>query len=152
MIATHAYSVNGQAWSELQDSFGPPSEELKGLLSRLDGVERYSLILWALPEGKYLDETSPADDAREYLQCAGKAERLVVEIRRIVDGKPQQYVIGRPAGSTSSEADEEVHWSNFMTLVHENEVFDAIEAADLFASYYETGEVPAQYVERPLTL
>lgn len=152
MIATHAYSVNGQAWSELQDSFGTPAEELRDLLYRLNGYDRFSLILWALPTGRYLDETSPDEDAREYLQCAGNADRMVVEMRRLIEGEPQQYVIGRPVAAGSSEPGQEVHWSNFVTVVYGNEVFDAAETAALFASYYESGEIPAQYFERPVTL
>ena len=149
MIATHAYSLNGRVWIELQDSFGSPSEELRTLLGRLNGDDRYSLILCKLPDGEHLDEMSPGDEALQYIQSAGSATRLVVEVSRLEDGERASFLIGRPVAAGSSDPEEEVRWSNFVAVVHRSEVFDADEAATLFSSYYCTGSVPSEYVQTP---
>ena len=57
------------------------------------------MILWRMPDGKALDETDADRDAHEYIQCAGSAERMTVEIREVVEGRAQQFAVGRPTGS-----------------------------------------------------
>lgn len=144
MIATHAFSTNGDAWYELKDSFRPEREEIRRQLDRLDGTSSYSFILWRLPAGKTLGEASPWDEAEEYLQSAGSAQRMTVELRRMVDGEPVQYVVGRPTGSYAAE-ETKITWDGVSTTVYANEVFETPEAANLFIAYYESGEVPPDY-------
>jgi hypothetical protein len=152
MIPTHAFSINGSTWMELQDSFGPPSQEIHDLLHRLDGTDRYSMILWGLPPGKDLDQVLPDKEAREYIQSAGSADRMTVEIRRIVDGVPEQLVVGRSIDSAQTEPSIDVPWNGYTNTVRANEVFHAGEAAKLFQSYYESGQLPPGYSVRKIDL
>lgn len=153
MIATHAFNMNGQFWAELKDSFGPIDEEIHRLLRRLNGSERFSFTLSRLPEGKRLDEVSVANDLREYLQCAGSAGRMMVEMRTVAaDASEQQFVVGRPAGTNDAMRSVDVRWNTFVTRVQQNEVFDADEAAAIFFAYYETARIPSTYVLRPIEL
>lgn len=148
MIASHAYSLNGRTWMELQDSFGSPEEELHDVLGRLDGCKRYSLILWRLPEGKRLDETSPDNEALEYLQCAGSARHMIVEMSRLIDGQRASFLISRPVLSEADDSKEEVHWSDFVAVVRRSDVFDSSEAGRIFSVFYRTGSVPSEYVQK----
>jgi hypothetical protein len=78
---------------------------------------------------------------------------LTVEVRRTIEGSPQQCVIGRKAGSDDKRsADEIVAWDTYEAKVRPNEVFDAQEAGCLFVSYYVEAKVPPAYVLRPIVL
>lgn len=127
-------------------------DDIAKQLSRVNGAEFYSLLLWKLPEGKGLYETSPERDANEYIQCAGSAERMTVEVRRMSGGNVEHFVVGRASGGHSSGNNETIHWDSVDTMVAANEVFSADEAAELFLSYYRTGWVPSSYTLRPLSL
>jgi hypothetical protein len=153
MIATHVFSMNGQFWAELKDSFGPINEEIRRLLWRLNGSDRYSFILSRLPEGKRLDEVSVENELGEYLQCAGSADRMTVEMRTVMaDGSEQQFVVGRPCDTIDAMRTVEVRWNEVVTRVRQNEVFNADEAAAIFVAYYETAQIPSSYVLRSVDL
>lgn len=150
VIPTHALAVNGTTWMEVHSIDKGEEHDLTRMLSRVDGTEIYSLILWRLPDGKSIDETSPKRDATEYIQCAGSADRMTVEVRRLNGAKYEHFVIGR-APNGHNPGKETIHWDGVDTVVAPNEVFSAGEAADLFLSYYRTGWVPSNYVLRPLS-
>ena len=82
MIPTHALAINGTTWMDLQEVGKGELDDLDRFLHRLDGNKLYSLILWKMPAGKHLDEVDPDTDAEEYIQCAGSADRMTVEVRR----------------------------------------------------------------------
>lgn len=154
VVAIHAVFMGasgGGLWWELPPSMGPIPAELLRLLGRLDGVERFSFILWKMPEGKRLDQVDQTEDAQEYCQSAGSAMQMTVEVRRIVGGRPQQLVVGR-RGPVDPEPSVDIPWSTFTVHVRQNEVFDAQEAAEIFNAYYDTGWVPAGYVLREIEL
>lgn len=89
MTTTHAFSLNGKIWLELNDSRQPIAERIHSILSDLDGVKKYSFMLWRMPTGKTLGEVDPAQ-GEEYLQCAGSAEKMTIKVRRLVDDQPEQ--------------------------------------------------------------
>lgn len=120
-------------------------------LRRLDGTRLFSLLLWKLPPGKSLDETSPDEEANEYIQCAGSADRMTCEVRRSNGGKYEHFVVGRASDGDNRGNKETIHWDDVETVVAPNEVLSAGEAAELFLSYYRTGWVPSNYVLRPLS-
>ncbi len=150
MTATHAVGVNGHIWMELKESRGPVVDQIGRLLSNLDGVKNYSLILWPLPNGHNLADTSPDLEAKEYIQAAGSAEQMTVELRRPDAGSGHdQLVVGRPDdSSTNSASTIDLQWSEYSVSVHPSEVFEAREALDLFGSYYENGSVSPKYTLR----
>lgn len=154
MIATHAFTINGRDNWELKDSTGPIDGQLRHMLKRINGERIYSLGLWKLPEGVSLGLVD-LDQDRSYIQCAGSAERMTVEVRTVEGGIARQEVIGRPvgaAGSPTGDPTEVVPWDEHEVRVYPNEVFDADEAGNLFVSYYETGEVPEGYTKRLIQL
>lgn len=119
-------------------------------LRRLDGTKLFSLLLWKLPPGKSLDETSPDEEANEYIQCAGAADRMTCEVRRSNGGKYEHFVVGRANGDNRGDK-ETIHWNDVDTAVAPNEALSADEAAELFVSFYRTGWVPSKYVLRALS-
>jgi hypothetical protein len=151
VIPTHAVGINGKTWMDLQGIEKGELDDIAKMLGRLDGTKTFSLILWKLPTGKRLDETVAQRDATEYIQAAGSADRMTVEVRRSVGGKFEHFVVGRAPRGENSGNKETIHWDGVKTIVAHNEVFSADEAAELFLSYYRTGWVPSSYVLRPLT-
>ena len=121
------------------------------MLHRLDGIERFSFILWRLPEGRPLDQTSPETEATEYMQSAGSFREMTVEVRRIGESGPEHLVVGRPRNWVD-DPDEPVTitWSEHEVVVARHEVFTADAATPLFAAYYKTGSVLPPYSLRPL--
>ncbi len=128
------------------------ANDIGATLARLDGTKFYSLLLWKLPPDKSLDDVSPDEDANEYIQCAGSADRMTVEVRRLKGGTYEQFVVGRTPNSESPGKEETIHWEEVDTVVAPNEIFSADEAAELFRSYYTTGWVPSIYVLRLLSI
>jgi hypothetical protein len=152
MIPTHAVYVNGRTWMAGPGIDRGEENDIAKMLGRLDGSRSFSLLLWKLPPGKHLDETNPGRDANEYIQCAGSAERMTVEVRRLAGGTYEHFVVGRGPNGENRGIEETIDWDGVKTLVAPNEVFSAEEAAELFHSYYRTGWVPSRYVLRLLSL
>ena len=91
----------------------------------------------------------------EYLQSAGSADALTVEVRTIDgDGAAHQFVVGKPGGGAEGAPSEVIRWDDgrHSTTVHPREVFTADEAAKVFYAYFLTDEVPARYTLRELHL
>jgi hypothetical protein len=156
-----AVTINGDTSFELKPRWG--EEEMLKLLGRLDGVERYSIVVSKLSAGVPFDRVDMDRDAQEYIQCAGSFDgRLTAEVREVVDGAAHQYVIGRPPEPPADpaaeppadpgDADEIVPWGGHEAHVRPNEVLNGREVSDLFLSYYRTGEIPSSYTRRPLDL
>jgi hypothetical protein len=58
------------------------SDEFATPLSRFNGTDRFAMMLWALPAGMSYEQALASNrDALEYIQAAGSAEALTVEIR-----------------------------------------------------------------------
>ncbi|MBO0767966.1 MAG: hypothetical protein J2O48_04690 [Solirubrobacterales bacterium] len=145
--------MNGDGNTDLPGTPASVEAELRELIGRLNGQNRFAFLLWRLPDGRSLHQVGPDDDARgHYIQCAGNFDgRLTTELRELVDGVPHQYVLGR-AADDSTEADQEVPYANHAQYVRPNEVLTGPEVVDLFIEYYRTGDIPAGYVRRELEL
>lgn len=119
-------------------------------LGNLDGERMFAYSLWHYPA----DQDFYAVDKgalEEYLQTAGSADRLTVEIREAErQGGYAQYVLA--TAPITGAADQTIEWSNHTTQVHREEVFTADQAKELFKAYYETGTVPASVPRRRLHL
>lgn len=152
MIPTHAMTVNGDFSLDFVLRRPTVHEEIGQLLERMDGVEIFAASLWALPAGKRLDEVDLQSWPNEYIQCAGAADRLTVEIRRLEAGNPQQLVIGRAIEATSKR--ETVNWDSgkYSVQVQENEILTWREATKLFADYYEKRSVAEDFEVREIAL
>jgi len=148
---THAMTTNGRIHGPFKDSIESPFQLLRTRLDLLDGVRRYSLSLWRLPEGVPFDRVKLATWPQEYLQVAGSASRMTIEIRRFEGEVPKQYVVGRPP-VVNTAPDVVIPWNAHEVKVHPNEVFDASEAAEVFGSYFLKQEIPKTYLLRLLRI
>jgi hypothetical protein len=99
-----------------------------------------------------LFDTNPRRDATEYLQAAGDAKRLTVEMRRLVGETFEQLVVGRAPSGNDERQRVTVRWSDFEVVVRGNETFDAVEAARIFTAYYETHDIPPGSTLRQINL
>jgi hypothetical protein len=113
----------------------------------------YSLSLWRLPEGVPFDRVDLVAWPREYVQAAGSADGMTVEVRRLGEPGQRHYVVGRAGRDTSAPPVEVViPWNGCETGAYSTEVFSAAEAAEVFTQYYDTGQVPDTFRLRPLPL
>ncbi|MCX4095180.1 hypothetical protein [Nocardia sp. alder85J] len=118
------------------DTFAPT-------LAVCDGQLRYSLRLWLAPRHPDL-LPDPASRRENCLLAVGSADRLALEWRH--DGTRHQ--IGRgPTGISQS-----IHFDlGHSTTVGAGEIFDARQAAEVLAAYYESGVIrPTEYHLREL--
>lgn len=153
MVATHITTVNGTTSVPLTDRQGAIDEVLAGYLSRLDGKVLSSIALWRLPEGVLLGEPkahTASDD--NYLQSAGSAEAMTIEIRKTEGATSRQYAVRRNLPGSGVSEMHTVTFGNASIVVPSREVFTAAEAAPIYQHYYETVEVPGEFGLRELNL
>lgn len=143
-----AITSNGDVSVELSDRYRSFEETFEANLCLLDGSELFSYSLWAMPDDA---ETITDVDLRFYpdafLQCAGMASRMTVEVRvKYDDGLGRLFTVGRSVrGERKPLPSEDVHWSSHIVRVYPNEVFGYKEVSRIFLAYLETGKVPTGY-------
>lgn len=148
MRRSHITQRNGASRMPLVDDIRPYEDQIRFTLNRMDGTTFWAWSLWRAPEGADLLEALPLSD--EYLQCAGSAEAMTIELRMPAgDGAARQYTVGKPGGDADA-APETIPWDDGRrsTEVLPHEVFTADDAADVFGAYFRAGEVGAPYVLR----
>lgn len=141
--------ANGQHDIEL-----PPSQGI-GLFQRftdhLNGVDRAWISLWRVPDGKTVDDLADAErQAAEatFLQCAGTAEQLTVEIRVREGDSYSLYVLGHPPDRDTSSLSVQIVLGDRSLTVQPSEVFESVEAASIMHFYCKTGQVDARLTRR----
>ncbi|RJO80376.1 hypothetical protein D5S18_00170 [Nocardia panacis] len=154
MITTHRVT-----YSDRLKVFIGPSETVQNFLRplrRLDGHDRYSLCMTRLPapmRSRDIPTTPITDRGTDYLHCMGSVDGLILELRTTVDGHPYQCLLG--SGSLHSDAPT-VHIcaepGQRPVEVYPDEVFTAEQAAEIFTTYYRTGEVPLDLTRREWVL
>ena len=150
---THVASINNHVRGALVNYFRSYPEQIRYSLGRLNGTSSWAYSLWRAPEGANLLHAVPLSD--EYMQCAGTAEALTIEVRFLdPDGTPHQYTVGRPGGDPTGEPTKVIYWDEgrYSTAVYSNEVFTADEAAVVFYTYFLTDKVAQPYVLRELDM
>lgn len=152
-IYTHVLEHSGGA-SVAEISSHVEVERFTRPMRVFDGRERFALTLWSLPPGmSYTKAVKAGLDALEFIQAGGSAEAITVDIRKV--GGSQwgaewvRYVVGHP--HTEPEPLEvAIALPHGPEMVSRSEVFTADEAADLFFTYYKTGDIPTTYALRPV--
>ncbi|MGO4205623.1 hypothetical protein AB4Z09_28600 [Rhodococcus sp. TAF43] len=114
-------------------------------LNRFDGLTRSTLTVSKVPEGRYFEDLSAEEKAlmdQVYIQAAGSADAMSVEVRLLVGDTYQLYVVGRP-GARVGEPGIEIpfHEGRNRLHVYAGEVFTADEAAAIFFEWCRTGSV-----------
>jgi hypothetical protein len=146
-----AIALNVHVWYELGiDTELSALDEISNAL-RLDGQNDYSALLWHIPEHYPPHRLAPREgEDHEYLQCAGSAERLAIEVRIGHGDGFTNYAVGREATREDTTLDEVVQWSDYSLQVAATEVFTADEAIPIVDEYRRTGRIPAGLHLRPL--
>ena len=155
MTPTHVRSFNWAFHAEITDSYRPIPDQIRVNLDALDGERTWSYALWRLPDGKRMKDIEPFVTGDRFLQSAGTAEAMSIELREIDDdGHARQFAIGRPDANYAAGAVETVVWSGGEHTLHlfPGEVFASDEAAAVYWSYYISGAVPGGYRRRELDL
>lgn len=150
---THITQRNGDSRMALIDSFRPYPEQIQFTLRQMNGTSLWAWSLWRAPEGADLLDSLPT--SAEYMQCAGTAEALAIEVRYLdPDGTPHQYAVGKPGGDQSGEPTEVIHYDDgrHSVTVYPSEVFTADEAAVVFYTYFLTDKISQPYTLRELDL
>jgi hypothetical protein len=88
---------------------GDPEGEIRRSLEILDGTDTFAYSIWAMPEGSSWPDPIAPEWPHEFLQSAGSADRMSIEIRRIENGEPRQYAVGRN-GPRDSTPDQLIIW------------------------------------------
>lgn len=134
------WTLNGD-WHRPFLNVSEPRTEIEQRLAAMDGDGQFARSIW-----KITDEPGP----EEYLQSAGTAERMMIEIRRAEDGGYTQYRLTKPAAGNQSMVD--VHWNGRTTTLPANATFNHLEATHLYLAYYEGADWPApielEFMER----
>lgn len=148
--ASHAVQTSGRLRFLLKGAAGEgPEEELQTILRRLNGVERFSVVMWRVPSDAAHEEEALHFEAEEYIQCAGSADRaLTCEIREA----GSQYVLGREPVASRDKPDVVIPWSDYTATVKSNEALTIEEVVELFSSYYRSGREPAGFGRREILL
>lgn len=143
---SHALEVFGEETRVLSDADAPHRDQIREQLGRMDGDSVWGMALWRIPvEAEGRAQTDEIPRSAEYVQCAGSAQAMTIEVRRLSGGEtPRQYTVGRATGTPRGEQDSIITWDGGRqsARVFANEVFDADEAAEVFAQYLQTGAVP----------
>ncbi|WP_227996523.1 hypothetical protein [Nocardia australiensis] len=114
-------------------------------LCRLDGYHRFSVNMTRLSAPvAATDITSAISSAPgpSSVQCTGSAEALVIEVQTAVEGLARRFTAGLP-GSRSGEPNVCIPDGTDFLRVYPDEVFTAEQAAEIFATYFETDDIPA---------
>jgi hypothetical protein len=143
---THAVTVNGSRSSQLQLlSTQTLDGELENRLRRLNGTERYSLILWALPDGIAFADVDLDEYPNDYIQCAGAFDgQMVCEIR----DAGRQFALGRDP----VEGEVAVDWNGSRTVARPDQVLTGAEVAACLVSYLHTGREPDDFSRTQIEL
>ncbi|MCI1018624.1 hypothetical protein HWD99_08320 [Microbacterium sp. C5A9] len=150
---THIRQINGFIRGALMDDLRSYPQEIQFVLNRMNGSSFWAWSLWRAPEGADLLDSIPTSS--EYIQCAGTADALAVEVRYLdPDGTAHQYAVGKPGTVSTSEPTETIHYDDgrHSVTVHPNEVFTADEAAVVFYTYFLTDKISQPYTLRELDL
>jgi hypothetical protein len=141
LTSLYAYTINGQTALDLtQEEF---ESKIPMVPSKLNGKSIFAFQLWRQPEGVEWGDRLPKDWPHEYLQSAGTADGMSIEIRRLEGDEYRQYTIGR-GGERSTVQDRVIVWGpnrRELTL-SADEVFTADEATPVYLAYYRTGTIP----------
>ena len=138
--------LDGAVTMDLTEDFRPINQTIPALLSQLDGSDSFAVLVWKLPEGvKSVADLSADYFPESFIQCAGAADKLTVEVRLQFDGTGRLFTVGRRSRSEGKTSKVQVQWSNFDVQVEQSEAFSYQEASDIFLAYIETGAIPPVY-------
>jgi hypothetical protein len=123
----------------------------RGPLSGLGKDGNWYVTFYRLPDGKRYEDVRH-EATTEYIQAAGDAQAMAVEIRK--PGGEQwgakwvRYIVGHQHEG-NPPLDVAIPLPDGNQWVNRFEVFGSEEAVTLFESYHQTGDIPPAYRLRP---
>ncbi len=149
----YVFTSNGSMTWDLQNNFRPFDEQIRRTLSQL-GSRHSTLLFWALPEGdKNLgDSDAEPQDQDVYLQAAGTAEQMTIEVQeKDSDGQIRHFILGH-GPVQPGEPEIVIAWEGgaHHVTISASEAFGLDEAARIFQHYFDTGTVPEDVSRRLL--
>lgn len=119
-------------------------EDCQAFLGRMNGIRPFSLLLWRLPDNEDVELAINREIRKEgpstFIQAAGKASALCVEVRIQDDSGPRgHWSVGRQGEAT--EPLRTVTWAveQYKMEIPNNELFTADQAALVFEQYLING-------------
>lgn len=149
-VPTHVMVYTDGWAATMGDGSGPL--QFLGPLRAFGTDGNWYVTFYRLPDGKTYEDVR-GEATTEYIQAAGDAAAMVLDIRK--PGGQQwgaswvRYIIGHPH-ELPAPVDVAIPLPNGNQMISAPEVFAADEAAEVFISYYRTGDIPAGYVLRPV--
>lgn len=124
-------------------------DEIALRLPNMDGRDVWAYSIWPFPDGVDFEDVDKEEASSFYVQCAGSAESMTVEIRERTPRGPRHFVLG--LAEPTGEADVVIEFDEFAVTVHEEEVFTAPRATQVFHEYISTGTIGRAWHRRLLT-
>lgn len=124
-------------------------DEIALRLPNMDGRDVWAYSIWPFPDGVDFEDVDKEEASSFYVQCAGSAEAMTVEIRERTPRGPRHFVLG--LAEPTGEADVVIEFDEFAVNVHPEEVFNAAQATEVFHEYIETGTVGERWHRREIT-
>lgn len=146
----HVAYVDGRFRSIFPGGRWTPEQHLRRDLERMNGVDRFAIALWRLPntaDRRVVDERWDSDT---YVQCAGGPDRFVIETRRSSGDRSEQLVVGHAIPDVGQTAT--VRRGDYTSTVFASEVFTRDEALAILLHYIEHDTVPSRLQTRELDL
>lgn len=123
-------------------------------LHNFNGDDQWSLGLAPIPPGKTYSQMLKAGElSTRYLQAAGTPDTMTLEIRKAGGRQWGVDWVRSTVGhlhSGTEPLDVPIHLAHGVKMISRSQVFGADEAAELFFSYYRTGDIPNEYVLQPI--
>lgn len=148
------YQVNGSGFANLIRTPSSYEANIRRLVFLVREPDRSTLSLMPLTDGRTIHDVTFDSLPTTFLQAAGTATAMTIELRRVDDdGEERLYTLGH-AGSRAETPDVRIEFfgGTRSTLVYPPEVFDVEEAGDIFVHYFHTLTIPEQYTLREFDL
>jgi hypothetical protein len=108
------------------------------------------MVLFHLPAQMSSFSDLDVDSVRNYLQAAGGADGMTIEIREDKGPSVRHLVLGRGASSGETTAETTLRWKGQENSLFENEVFNSIQAWSVFDRYFARPMLPDGLTHRPI--
>lgn len=129
----------------------PLADHLRLVLGKLDAATKFTYTAWRGPDtGSIVVRREDVADA--FIQAAGSAEAMTVEVRLPGnDGRARLYTLGRAARTGDRTVLVPISPDRAVRVLPE-EIFTADQAAEVFTEFLRTGTVASVYTRRELDL
>lgn len=138
-MAGFVLETNARSSSAFPHPTDDPEEKLRAAFGRMDADRLFAFLLWEVPGDRSIDDGLRGVEPLSFIQCAGSADALTVEVREPdADGGYVLSTLGR-ADDEPGPQDVQIEWRGNTKLVCDNERWNSDGAAALFLTYWRGG-------------